>query len=91
MEYDYTPLFYSDLFDDGYEAIGHLSTAHEIREVWNDDHSAAVAWYLDDGKVAGVLLWNTWDSVPKAREVTAASQAGRLRADELAAQIAPGG
>ncbi len=91
MDYHYTPLFYSDLFDDGYEAIGHLSTHHEIREVWNGDHTAAVIWYLDQGEVAGVLLWNTWDSVPRAREVTAASRSGELSADELASQITPGG
>lgn len=90
-DFDYTPLFYSDLFDDGYEAIGRLSTRSELIEVWNDDHSAAVIWYLDESKVSGVLLWNTWSSVPKAREIAAASRAGEITAADLAAQIQPGG
>ncbi|MGP6173251.1 NAD(P)/FAD-dependent oxidoreductase [Corynebacterium sp. A21] len=89
--FDYTPLFYSDLFDDGYEAIGRLSTRSELVEVWNDERSAAVIWYLDEGKVSGVLLWNTWSSVPKAREVAAASRAGEIAAADLAVQIKPGG
>lgn len=89
--YDYTPLFYSDLFDDGYEAIGHLDTSLEMLEVWSEDRSAAVVHYLDGGQVAGILLWNTWDSVPTARDVMAASQAGALTVDALPAQITPGG
>lgn len=89
--YDYTPLFYSDLFDDGYEAIGYLSTSHEVREYWNGDRTAAVVWYLAGDTVAGVLLWNTWDAVPAAREAVAKSRAGTLPAAELADEIAPGG
>lgn len=91
VAYGYTPLFYSDLFDDGYEAIGHLSTSHDVHEVWNDDRTAAVIWYLAGGKVAGVLLWNTWDAVPAAREAVAKSRAGELSVDELAVKITPGG
>jgi 3-phenylpropionate/trans-cinnamate dioxygenase ferredoxin reductase subunit len=26
-----------------------------------------VVYYLASGRVRGVLLWNVWDSVPKAR------------------------
>lgn len=89
--YDYTPLFYSDLFDDGYEAIGHLSTRHEIREFWNDDRTAAVVWYLDGDEVAGVLLWNTWDAVPAAREAVRRSRSGELAVADLEAEITPGG
>lgn len=89
--YEYTPLFYSDLFDDGYEAIGTLSTKHEVKEFWNEDRSAAVVWYLDGDKVAGVLLWNTWDSVPAAREAVQKNHAGELSVEELEQQIKPGG
>lgn len=88
--YDYTPLFFSDIFDDGYEAVGTLSTDLDIVEDWNTDHSAAVLYYLRDGVVVGVLLWNTWDSVPAAREVMAASKAGTLSAADLPGRIPVG-
>ncbi|AGF72443.1 NAD(P)/FAD-dependent oxidoreductase [Corynebacterium halotolerans] len=90
-EYRYTPLFYSDLFDDGYEAVGEARTDHEVVEVWNDAGDAAVLYYLRDDVVRGVLLWNTWDSVPKAREIMAASREGMLPTTELTGQITPGG
>lgn len=68
--YDETPFFWSDLYDDGYEAIGELSTRHRTVEDWKDDHhGAGVVYYLDGGAVRGVLLWNVWDSVPAAREL----------------------
>lgn len=88
--YEHTPLFFSDLFDDGYEAVGRLDASLEMREVWNEDRTAAVVHYLEDGRVEGVLLWNTWDSVDRAREVIAASQNGDLAAEELDRQILPG-
>ncbi|GAP78920.1 MULTISPECIES: hypothetical protein [Brachybacterium] len=47
--------------------------------------------YLDEGVVEGVLLWNTWDSVPAARELIAQSQAGDLYIDALESRIRPGG
>jgi 3-phenylpropionate/trans-cinnamate dioxygenase ferredoxin reductase subunit len=72
--YDRTPFFWSDLYDDGYEAIGELSTRHTVVEDWKDDgHGAGVVYYLDGGAVRGVLLWNVWDSVPRARELIESS------------------
>ncbi|MDN5900068.1 MAG: FAD-dependent oxidoreductase [Brachybacterium sp.] len=88
--YEYTPLFFSDLFDDGYEAVGRLDASMEMREVWNEDRTAAVVHYLEDGRVEGVLLWNTWDSADRAREVIAASQNGELAVEDLDGQITPG-
>jgi NADPH-dependent 2,4-dienoyl-CoA reductase/sulfur reductase-like enzyme len=74
--YGGTPFFWSDLYDDGYEAIGELSTRHAVVEDWKDDgHGAGVVYYLDGGAVRGVLLWNVWDSVPRARELIESSAA----------------
>lgn len=68
--YTHTPFFWSDLFDDGYEAIGELTTRLEtVEDFGGEDHSAGVVYYLDGGRVRGVLLWNTWDSVPKAQRL----------------------
>ncbi|WP_448059671.1 NAD(P)/FAD-dependent oxidoreductase [Cellulomonas hominis] len=76
--YDHTPFFYSDLFDAGYEAVGRLDASLRTVEDWQhgngDPYEAGVVYYLDDGDdggVAGVLLWNVWDSTDRAREVIA--------------------
>ncbi len=76
--YDHTPFFWSDLFDDGYEAIGELDASLDTFVDWNADESAAVVYYVgrDDlaGQVRGVLLWNTWDSVPAAEALIRETQ-----------------
>ena len=70
--YDHTPFFYSDLFEYGYEAVGRLSASLETVEDWHEDgFGAGVVYYLDEGRVAGVLLWNVWDATDRAREVLA--------------------
>lgn len=68
-KYTHTPFFWSDLFDDGYEAVGLLDSRLHTFIDWNDDQTSAVIYYLEEGQVKGVLLWNTWDSVPAATEV----------------------
>lgn len=69
--YDHTPLFYSDLFDDGYEAVGLLNAELDMIEDWEPGKETAqgVVYYLDQGAVRGILLWNVWDSTDLAREV----------------------
>ena len=75
--YDQTPFFWSDLFDDGYEAIGDLDTRLDVVEDWQGDDEPTdqgVVYYLDGGRVRGVLLWNVWDSVDDARALIEATQ-----------------
>jgi hypothetical protein len=39
-------------------------------EDWHEDaYGAGVVYYLDAGRVVGVLLWNVWDATDRAREV----------------------
>jgi 3-phenylpropionate/trans-cinnamate dioxygenase ferredoxin reductase subunit len=63
--------FYSDLFELGYEAIGELNPHLETVVDWKDPFQKGVIYYLADGRVRGVLLWNVWDTVPKARDLIA--------------------
>ena len=63
--------FYSDLFELGYEAVGELDPRLETFIDWQDPYKKGVIYYLADGRVRGVLLWNVWDSIPKARELIA--------------------
>jgi 3-phenylpropionate/trans-cinnamate dioxygenase ferredoxin reductase subunit len=69
--YDYTPYFYSDLFDAWYEAVGTLDASLETVIVEKDD-GGKVVYYLGDDEVVGVLLWKVGDGVEPARKVLAA-------------------
>ncbi len=65
--YTHTPMFYSDLFDLGYEAVGDLSSKLQTVTDWQEPFKKGVIYYLDNGRVRGVLLWNVWDQVDNAR------------------------
>ena len=69
--YDELPFFYSDLFDLGYEAVGILDARLETVEQWVTPLREGVVYYLDEGRVRGVLLWNTWGQVDAARALIA--------------------
>jgi NADPH-dependent 2,4-dienoyl-CoA reductase/sulfur reductase-like enzyme len=67
--YDVQPFFYSDLFDLGYEAVGLLDARLDVVEDWTQPFREGVVYYLDDGYLRGVLLWNVWGQVDAAREL----------------------
>lgn len=67
--YDHLPFFYSDLFDLGYEAVGELDSRLETVTDWKTENREGVIYYLREGRIRGVLLWNTWGQVDAAREL----------------------
>jgi NADPH-dependent 2,4-dienoyl-CoA reductase/sulfur reductase-like enzyme len=67
--YHVQPFFYSDLFDLGYEAVGLLDDRLDIVEDWTQPFREGVVYYLEDGYLRGVLLWNVWGQVDAAREL----------------------
>ncbi|MBI5005849.1 MAG: FAD-dependent oxidoreductase [Nitrosomonadales bacterium] len=69
--YSHQPYFYSDLFDLGYEAVGELDSSLDIVEDWQETFRKGVIYYLRDGRVRGVLLWNTWGQVAAATQLIA--------------------
>jgi NADPH-dependent 2,4-dienoyl-CoA reductase/sulfur reductase-like enzyme len=69
--YDHSPMFYSDLFDLGYEAVGELDAGLETVSDWQEPFRKGVVYYLRDGRVRGILLWNVWDKVDAARQLIA--------------------
>lgn len=76
VSYDYTPFFWSDIFDYGYEAVGETSSRLDMVEDWKGGEiGTGVVYYLRSGQVRGVLLWNVWDSVDQARELIAETAA----------------
>src|SRR5207302_5589699 len=69
--YHHLPYFYSDLFELGYEAVGDLDARLETVADWKQPFREGVVYYLQRGRVRGVLLWNTWDQVEAARRLIA--------------------
>lgn len=69
--YRHQPFFYSDLFDLGYEAVGELDASLDIVEDWKEPFRKGVIYYLRNGRVCGVLLWNTWGQVAAATQLMA--------------------
>ncbi len=85
--YRHLPFFYSDLFELGYEAVGELDARYDIVADWKELNREGVIYYLQGGRVGGVLLWNVWNQVESARQLiaapgpfTAAQLKGRLPA-----------
>ena len=68
--YDHLPLFYSDMFDLGYEAVGEVDSRLATVEYWAEPNRKGVVAYIDDSmRPQGFLFWNTWDSVEAGREL----------------------
>jgi NADPH-dependent 2,4-dienoyl-CoA reductase/sulfur reductase-like enzyme len=71
--YHHLPFFYSDLFDLSYEAVGELDSRLETVSDWEKPYEKGVVYYLSNGRVRGVLLWNVWNQIEAARELIASS------------------
>ncbi|HLI29670.1 MAG TPA: FAD-dependent oxidoreductase [Terriglobia bacterium] len=83
--YHHLPFFYSDLFDLGYEAVGELDSRLETFSDWKTPQREGVVYYLDKGRVRGVLLWNTWGQVDHARKLIA--EAGPFKGSDLKGRL----
>jgi NADPH-dependent 2,4-dienoyl-CoA reductase/sulfur reductase-like enzyme len=70
-KYTYSPMFYSDLFELGYEAVGELDSRLETVADWQKKFDTGVIYYLKEKRVRGVLLWNVWGKVDEARDLIA--------------------
>jgi NADPH-dependent 2,4-dienoyl-CoA reductase/sulfur reductase-like enzyme len=71
--YDHLPSFYSDMFELGYEAVGEVDSRLETFADWKRPNEEGVVYYLKEGRVRGVLLWNVWERVDTARALIAES------------------
>lgn len=83
--YDYSPMFYSDLFDLGYEAVGELDSRLETVIDWQEPYQTGVIYYLKDQRVRGVLLWNVWGQVDAARRLI--REPGPFRPEDLMGRL----
>jgi len=69
--YHHLPSFYSDMFELGYEAVGQLDSRLQTFADWKEPNKEGVIYYLRDGRVRGVLLWNVWGQVDAVRALIA--------------------
>ena len=83
--YHHLPSFYSDLFELGYEAVGELDSRLETFADWKRPNEEGVIYYLQNGRVRGVLLWNVWEQVAAARQLIA--EPGPLTAKDLKGRL----
>ena len=67
-------------------ALGrHVRVEHEDAADWKEPFREGVVYYLADGRVRGVLLWNTWGQVDHARALIA--QPGPFRPADLKGRL----
>jgi len=83
--YHHLPFFYSDLFELGYEAVGEVDARLEVVADWKTPYREGVLYYLEKGRVRGVLLWNVWGQVDAARQLI--SETGIVRAADLVGRL----
>jgi 3-phenylpropionate/trans-cinnamate dioxygenase ferredoxin reductase subunit len=80
--YDHLPFFYSDLFDQGYEAVGELDSRSRTIVELGQLGDEGLVYYVDaEGSPRGVLLWNLFGRVEEARKLIRAGEA--IRHDAL--------
>jgi 3-phenylpropionate/trans-cinnamate dioxygenase ferredoxin reductase subunit len=85
IPFDHLSLFYSDLFELGYEAVGILNSKLETVEDFDESLEEGIVYYLKEGRVQGVLLWNVWEKVDEARKLIA--ELGPFSTDDLKGRI----
>jgi 3-phenylpropionate/trans-cinnamate dioxygenase ferredoxin reductase component len=83
--YTHVPSFYSDLFELGYEAVGEMNSRMETYSDWEEPFKKGVIYYLNEGRVRGVLLWNVWEKVDDARALM--KEQGPFTAEDLKGRI----
>lgn len=69
LEYDYLPMFYSDLFDIGYEAVGLIDAHLDTHTIWYEPYKKGVLYYSQENIIKGILLWNIWNKLDVARAI----------------------
>ena len=85
VAYDHLPFFYSDFFDLGYEAVGEVDSRLQMVTDWTVPCREGVIYYLREGRVRGVLLWNIFGQVDAARRLIAST--GSLRSVDLEGRL----
>ena len=65
--YNYTPYFYSDVFDISWKAIGTLDP--EMDYFIDEVDGGKVAYFLEDNTPVGIITWNIEPDLDKVRDI----------------------
>jgi hypothetical protein len=65
--------------------VGDVDARYQVVADWKDQFREGVVYYLEAGRVRGVLLWNTWDQVDAARRLIA--EAGPFTPSQLEGRL----
>lgn len=87
LPYAALPMFFSDFFELGWEAVGDLDSSRTVETVWTEPLREGVLFYLRDDTVCGALLWNRWGLVDWARDLIRARKP--MSSAERAAAVPP--
>src|SRR5262249_41200428 len=68
----------------GGEQIIYFRTLETVAD-WKEPYREGVVYYLRDGRVRGVLLWNVWEQVDAARQLIA--EPGPFRSENLKGRL----
>jgi NADPH-dependent 2,4-dienoyl-CoA reductase/sulfur reductase-like enzyme len=83
--YTHLPYFYSDLFDVSYEAVGEIDPQLEAVEDWTQPYQKGVVYFVRQGRLRGVLLWNVPGQVMAARRLM--TQPEPVSAEDLVGRL----
>lgn len=83
--FTYLPYFFSDLFELGYEAVGVIDPKLETCADWQSENEKGVIYYLESGRVRGVLLCNVFEKLDQARELIRSGK--QMTTDDLRGAI----
>ena len=84
-KYDHQPYFYSDLFDQGYEAVGRTDASYNVIQDWSEKYEQGVLYYLKNDILKGVLLWNVFGKLDQARNLI--QEQGPFSGEDLRGKI----
>lgn len=68
-QYTHIPYFFSEMFEFCYEAVGDVNPRLEIVSDWQKEFDTGTIYYVENGKVRGVLMCNVPEKVEEAREL----------------------
>lgn len=82
LAYQHTPYFYSMIFDISWQAIGNIDLS--LKKIFDKRNSGTIVYFLNDEKLAGVLVWNVPVDLDDVRKLLADPPADN---DELIGSI----
>lgn len=65
--------------------MGELSSKLDTVADWKKEYDTGAIYFMRDGQVRGVLLWNVWEKTDEALELIASGR--KFTADEVRGQI----